>query len=185
MILSSPIETRRLLLRTLAPSDVGQHYLAWLTDPEITRYLEIRFTPVRSAGELVSFVQSTNASADSLLLGIFLREGQRHIGNIKLGPIQSDHRRAELGFLVGEKDCWGQGYASEAIAALSRYGLDRLGLEKITSGCYASNVGSAKALLKAGFVQEATIPSHVVCEGRRVASWLFGLDRPATDDSAT
>lgn len=183
MILSSSIETPRFLLRTLKLSDVGSRYLSWLSDPEINRYLEIRFTPVKSTGELISFVQSVNAGADSLLLGIFLKEGQRHIGNIKLGPIQSDHRRAEIGFLIGEKDCWGQGYASDAIAALSRYGFDRLGLEKITSGCYASNVGSAKALLKAGFVQEATIPLHVLFEGQRVASLLFGMDRPTADSS--
>lgn len=177
MILTSSIETPRLVLRTLESSDVGSRYLSWLSDPEIIRYLEIRFTPVRSTGELVSFVKSVGASADSLLLGIFLKEGRRHIGNIKLGPIQAAHRRAEIGFLIGEKDCWGQGYASEAIAALSRYGFDRFGLDKITAGCYASNAGSAKALLKAGFVQEATIPSHVLFEGHRIASVLFGLDR--------
>ena len=179
MILASPIETPQLLLKTIEPSDVGSRYLAWLSDPEITRFLEVRFTPVRSISDIASFVQSVNASAHSLLLGIFLKEERRHIGNIKLGPVQVDHRRAELGFLIGEKDCWGQGYMSQAIAALSRYGFDRLELEKITSGCYEDNVGCAKALLKAGFMQEARIPSHVLFEGRRVASLLFGLDRPA------
>jgi len=183
MILATSIETPRLLLRTLEPTDVGPRYLSWLSDPEIRRYLEVRFSPVQSTGELISFVNSVNAGTDSLLLGIFLKEGQRHIGNIKLGPVQVDHRRAEIGFLVGEKDCWGKGYASEAISSLSRYGLDRLGLEKITSGCYACNIGSAKALLKAGFVQEAVIPLHVIFEGRRVASLLFGMDKQTKDTS--
>ena len=183
MILPSPIETRRLVLRTLEPSDVGTRYLTWLSDPEVNRYMEIRFAPVHSIDELQTFVQSVNASTGNLLLGIFLREGQRHIGNIKLGPIRHDHHRAEIGFMIGEKDSWGRGYASEAIAALSEYGLDQLGLEKITAGCYATNVGCAKALLKAGFVQEATIPSDVVFEGCRVASLLFGMNRVAAGSS--
>jgi [ribosomal protein S5]-alanine N-acetyltransferase len=181
MILSSPIDTPRTLLRTLEPSDVGSRYLAWLSDPNVTRFLEIRFSPVCSTEELMSFVNSANASADSLLLGIFLREGRRHIGNIKLGPVQIAHKRAEIGFLIGEKDCWGQGYAAEAIAALSRYGHDCLGLGKIKAGCYETNVGSAKALLKAGFTHEATISSDVICDGKRVASWLFGFNRPTPD----
>lgn len=176
MILPTPLKTPRILLRTLEPADVGPHYLAWLSDPDITRFLEIRFSPVRSIDELVSFVQSANASADSLLLGIFLRKGARHIGNIKLGPVQRDHQRAEIGFLIGERDCWGQGYASEAIAALSQYGLDFLGLGKIKAGCYATNAGSAKALLKAGFIHEATVSSDVIFDGQRIASWLFGFN---------
>ena len=177
MLLSVPLQTPRLLLRTLRPSDVGARYLSWLADTEITRFLEVRFTPVHNIRELVAFVESLNASDHSLLLGMFAKKDERHIGNIKLGPVNPYHHRADIAFLLGEQDYWGQGYASEAIAAFSQYGLHELGLEKITAGCYATNIGSAKALMKAGFVQEATIPSHVVCDGVRDASWLFGLDK--------
>jgi RimJ/RimL family protein N-acetyltransferase len=156
---------------------VGPAYVSWLSDPEVTRSLESRHNPAPGIRELLSFVEGVNASTDNMMLGIFLKATNRHIGNIKLGPIHPHHRRAEIGFLIGEKDCWGQGYVSEAIAALSRYGLDELHLDKITSGCYETNIGSAKALLKAGFTQEARIPLHVIVEGRRVASLLFGLDQ--------
>ena len=177
MILAAPLETPRLLVRTLEPSDIGSHYLSWLSDPEVIRYMEIRFSPVGNLDELAAFVLSANASKDNLLLGIFQREGHRHVGNIKLGPIHRDHHRAEIGFLIGAKDCWGRGYATEAISAVARYGLDCLNLRKVTAGCYETNVGSARALVKAGFTREATIPWHVEFEGRRVASILFGMNR--------
>lgn len=177
MILNEPIKTTRLLLRSLTPPDVGDHYLAWMQDPEVLRALEVRFNPVQGTAELVSFVQAMNASPDNLMLGIFLKDGDRHIGNIKLGPIRREHGRAEIGFLIGDRSSWGKGYASEAIGALSRYGIEVLGLAKVTSGCYATNIGSAKALIKAGFTQEAMIPSHVIFEGKRVASLLFGMDQ--------
>jgi len=130
---------------------------------------------VRSEGELLSFVEALNASADSLMLGIFLKDEGRHIGNIKLGPIQRHHRRADLGFLIGEREVWGRGYASEAIAALVDFASRQLGLERITAGCYANNIGSQKALLKAGFSKEATLPAHWVCEGCRVDGLLYGV----------
>ena len=45
-----------------------------------------------------------------------------------------------------------------------------------SAGIYETNIGSAKALLKAGFGLEATISSHVICDDRRIASQLYGLD---------
>ena len=177
MICSDPIETPRLRLRTLHAADIGEAYFGWVHDPEILRFLELRFTGVASIAELVAFVESVNASPNNLMLGIFRKSDDRHIGNIKLGPIVREHARGEIGYLIGERSAWGQGYASEAIRVVAHHGLERLDLVKVTSGCYDANVGSAKALLKAGFVHEATIPSHCVCEGRRVASLLFGMDR--------
>ncbi len=177
MILSQPIKTQRLELRVLQPSDATADYLSWLRDPEVTRYLELRFTPVSDCAELAAFIDSVNASPDNLMFGIFLASNGRHIGNIKLGPIVRRHGRAEIGFLIGDRESWGKGYASEAIQAVARHGIDACGLAKITAGCYDTNIGSSKALLKAGFSHQATIPSHVICEGRRVASLLYGLDR--------
>lgn len=177
MILQHPLETPRLHLRSLRASDVGPAYLSWLRDPEVLRFLEVRFTGVKDLAELLAFVDSVNANPNSYMFGIFRKEDDRHIGNIKLGPIVREHDRAEIGYLIGDRDNWGKGYASEAINRVARFGLDELGLAKIKAGCYETNVGSTKALLKAGFKHEATIPFDSICEGRRVASLLFGMDR--------
>ena len=177
MILTGSLETPRLLLRSMRPSDASQRYLSWLQDSEINRYLEVRFAKVTDISGLAEFIQSANDSADSLLMGIFLKSDERHIGNIKLGPIVYHHARSDIGYLIGERSCWGKGLATEAITAVARYGLSVLNLAKITAGCYEPNQGSARALQKAGFVHQATIPSLFVYEGRRVASLIYGLDR--------
>lgn len=179
MNLDKPLTTKRLLLRTLIASDASDAYLAWLRDPEINRFLEIRFSVPENTQDLIGFIESVNASPDSLLLGIFLRENGHHIGNIKIGPVVTRHARSEIGYLIGDRSAWGKGYATEAIREICRYGFEVFGLAKITSGVYETNKGSAKALLNAGFVHEATIPSHVVCEGRRIASLMYGLDKPS------
>ena len=111
------------------------------------------------------------------MLGIFRKEEGIHIGNVKLGPIVSEHARSPIGYIIGDRSSWGTGYASEAIHAVARHALDTMSLEKITAGCYETNVGSSKALLKAGFKHEATVPSDVICEGHRVASLYYGMQR--------
>jgi [ribosomal protein S5]-alanine N-acetyltransferase len=175
MITSAPILTERLMLRTLTKSDVTEQYLHWLLDTEITRYLEVRFSPEQTLETLEQFVISANDSSDTLLLGIFTRDESRHIGNVKIGPVCGNHNRADVGFLIGERDAWGKGFASEAIVAASQYAISRLRVAKLTAGCYASNRGSARALEKAGFTQEAHLPEHVSTGGVREDVLLFGF----------
>jgi len=175
MMISAPILTERLMLRSLTKSDVTPQYLHWLLDEEITRYLEVRFSPEQTLETLDRFVVSTNDSSDTLLLGIFTKDGSRHIGNIKLGPICRIHSRADLGFLIGEREAWGKGFATESIASTFHYLLTRLRVAKLTAGCYASNQGSARALEKAGFSREACLPKHQLMDGVREDVLLFGL----------
>lgn len=180
MLLKSPITAPRLELKTLDATNMSPHYLSWLQDTEVTQHLEIRHAPPLSSEALLASVDKVNADPYSLLLGIFLKDADKHIGNIKIGPINAAHKRADIGFLIGEKSCWGQGYASEAIVALAEYAVAGLGLEKLTAGCYEQNIGSAKVLIKAGFVNDARLPQHVILGGKRVDVLLFGWFRQPT-----
>jgi ribosomal-protein-alanine N-acetyltransferase len=153
MTLAAPLRTDRLLLRTLDAGDATARYLGWLSDTEVNRYLESRLS-THTLDSLRAFIAQCNASADELLLGICLADG-RHVGNIKLGPVNAFHRHAAVGLLIGERDCWGRGYASEAIGRVAAHAFDALEVEKLYAGCYASNVASLRAFLKAGFVEES------------------------------
>lgn len=162
MKLEKPIHSEHIVLRTLQPGDATPVYLSWLSDPAINAYLETRFSPPQLVSDLASFIVEVNTSFDILMLGIFLQGNGRHIGNIKLGPIEWNHQVGDMGFLIGDKEHWGKGYASKAIALLADYAFTHLGLAKLTAGFYAQNEGSRHALLKAGFVEE----------GRRISQWL-------------
>jgi len=144
----------------------------------INKFLESRFEPPRNLEELAGFVAHTNRSSHTLLLAIFLKSKKQHIGNIKLGPINRTHRLADVGFLIGNKENWGKGYASRAIRLVCDYGFGELGLEKITAGCYAENAGSRSALLKAGFCQEGRLLSQWTGPSGRSDGIIFGKVRP-------
>lgn len=175
MILNFSIITERLIIRSLVLSDVGDRYLGWMLDSAVQRYLEVRFFSSKTVSDLQNFVVKTNSSNDEILLGIFLRDSQRHIGNIKLGPVCVRHQRADIGFIIGERDEWGKGFASEAIRAVCNYALSDLKLYKVAAGCYASNKGSAMALINSGFVQEGRLRDHVTLDEGRDDVLLFGL----------
>ena len=175
MQLDAPLVTERLQLRSLADQDVSDEYLGWMNDPLVNRFLESRLTE-QTLSSIGEFVRSNNASADTLLLGIFLA-GKQHIGNIKLGPVSSHHQSAAIGIMIGRRDAWGKGYAAEAIVLLSRYAFERAGLMKLYAGCYAANTASFRAFQKAGFVLEGRFRSHVSSDGRRDDTLQVGLTR--------
>ena len=163
--MSAPLDAARLRLRRLGAADCNARYLGWLQDPQVNRYLETRFATQTLDG-IVAYVQRVNARSDEHLFGIFLRTGERHIGNLKLGPVRAHHALADISLFIGERDCWGQGYATEAIVAASRHAFEALGVRKLNAGIYAPNAGSARAFLKAGYREEGRRPGHYLLEGK-------------------
>ncbi len=168
------IEGERLYLRGVTRADVTEKYLSWMNNPAVMQYLESRFYP-HSLDSLLEFVAAMEHDRDNLFLAIVLKDVDRHIGNIKLGPINWLHRFADIGLLIGEQDCWGKGYATEAIQILTHYAFNRLNLHHLTAGCYAQNVGSAKAFIKAGWQQEGLRPKHFFSDGIYVDEILLGI----------
>ncbi len=166
--------TEALELFVLEPGHVGPAYVGWLNDPRVNRYLESRFA-VHAEEDTRAFVASQLASDASLFLGIRSAAlGGRHVGNIKLAPIDRHHGTGEVGILVGEPEAWGRGLASGAIAQLALIAREELGLRRLTAGCYASNEGSARAFVKAGFGIEGRRPAHFLLDGQPEDLVLMG-----------
>lgn len=172
--------TMRLRCRELTLEDVSEAYLTWLKDPEVNRYLETRFS-VQSLLSIREYVADKIASEDEHLFGIFLEN--RHIGNIKLGPVNQRHRLADISYFIGERSAWGRGFASEAIAGISAYSFETFGLNKLCAGVYEPNHGSAKALEKAGYKREGVRPKHYFLDEKPVDLIEYGFSRDAWEVS--
>ena len=168
--------SKRLVLRALQPSDLSTQYLSWLNDGDVSRYLETRFLP-QTMEALQSYWQNHRDDPANPWFAICLVEDGRHIGNIKLGPIQWLHRRADLSLFIGDKSCWGLGYASEAIGLVRDWAFRELDLQKLNAGIYAGNIGSRRAFEKNGFELEGTLRQEAVSDGSRVDVWRMGLPR--------
>ncbi|HDL01619.1 MAG TPA: N-acetyltransferase, partial [candidate division Zixibacteria bacterium] len=79
--------------------------------------------------------------------------------------------------MIGEKDCWGQGYATEAIGGLTEYAFNVIGLNRIGAGAYASNIGSYRAFEKAGYHVEGKLLSYWKSDGGYEDEILVGIVR--------
>ncbi len=168
------IRGERLHLRPLTPEDVGEAYVGWLNDPEVVRFLETRHS-AQTRETVVAFVAAVNARENEHLFAVLLNDGDRHIGNIKVGPIHPVHRVGDVSLLIGARDLWGRGHAAEAIALVSRHAFQALGVRKLSAGLYAANVGSERAFLKAGWRREGLRRQHYELNGVRSDVVELGL----------
>jgi RimJ/RimL family protein N-acetyltransferase len=146
--------SKRIYLRPVEEGDL-ERCLRWINDPEVITTLGKRF-PTNAAMEK-EWLDSQYKSENSFSLAIMLKDGDQHIGNCGFNDIDYVNRNAEFGILIGEKDQWGKGYASEAARLLLDYGFEELNLHRIFLEVYAHNKRAQRAYEKAGFVHEGTM----------------------------
>ena len=91
---------------------------------------------------------------------IRLLPGSPLIGSASLRDIDREHLQAELGFWIG-REWWGQGYASEAAAAVIRFGFETLGLNRIYAHHMARNPAAGRVLLHVGMQPEGLLRERV------------------------
>ena len=170
----SVLEAERIYLKKLSPMDVKEDYVNWMNDKEVMRYTESRFK-THSKGDLVSYVEKVMNDSRYSFFAIVVKDRDVHIGNIKIGPFDKKHGFGDIGIIIGKKDYYGKGFATEAIKLIVDYAFDSLKLHKVTASCYAANPGAIKAFKKAGFEEEGRLNKHYLCEGQYTDKVCLGI----------
>jgi ribosomal-protein-alanine N-acetyltransferase len=151
------LRSNRLILVPLSMSHLSQEYVNWLNDPEVTFFLD-------SGGDytfekLNNFLEDVE-NKDILFWGIHLNHDQKHIGNIKIDPVNLKHGLCEYGILLGEKSEWGKGYAKEASLMVIDYCFNVLNLRKMTLGVVEDNENAVTLYKNLGFIIEGVYKDH-------------------------
>src|SRR3989338_1237098 len=132
-------EGKRIYLRGLERKDLKGNYFQWLNDPVVCQYNSHAVFP-NTEKEMEEYLEFTARAKNAVVFAVILKRGDVHIGNISLQRIQWVDRTAEFAVLMGEKQYWGKGYASEAASLIVRYGFERLNLQRIHCGTSADNI---------------------------------------------
>jgi RimJ/RimL family protein N-acetyltransferase len=86
-----------------------------------------------------------------------------------------DEGLSEISYCL-HPSAWGQGYATEALQAMTEFALEGLQLHRIEAGCSAENIASWRVLEKAGYVQEGRIRQDMqVREGIWHDEFIYGI----------
>lgn len=165
-------ESERLYIRPIKLTDVTNEYIKWLNSKQINKFLESRFVK-HNQKTLRNYVRKILKDKNLYFFAIFQKDDGKHIGNIKLGPIDWHHKFGEIGIIIGDKAYWGQGYATEAIKLITNFAFKKLKLHKLTAGAYENNLGSIKAFTKAGFKREGYRKNHFLFNQKYIGNILL------------
>lgn len=174
-------EGRRIYLRPIEMSDEPQ-LRCWINDPANWRTLD-RFLPVNELGER-EFIERLYKSAESLAVGIVVREGDRLIGVAGLHRISPANRSAVFGIVVGNRAYQSRGYGGEATRLMVRYAFSELNLNRVGLTVYADNERAIRAYRRAGFVQEGRLRQAYFRNGAYHDELQFGLLRYDWEEQA-
>lgn len=145
-------------------------YRRWFADPDVTHYLLLRHPP--SPSQEQEWFDHISTSQDEIGWAIMLNDGDQLIGSTGLRQIDWRNRHASSGIMIGEKDHWGKGYATEAMRLRTAYAFRELGLEKILTSVIGPNHGSRRALEKAGYRQCGLLRRQRYFDGTWHDEWL-------------
>ncbi len=172
MIANRKLQYGGVLLRQIELSDCTSSYVEWLNDVRINQFLETRWYE-QNLNTIRDFVNSQRENGHSVLFAIIYED--KHIGNIKIGPVNTHHLHADLSYFIGETSYWNRGIATTAINLVCRYGFEDIGLHRIEAGVYADAVGSWKALERNGFIREGTFRKQVIYHDTYSDIYRYGL----------
>ena len=151
-------------------SEYAAVYLRWFADREVTRYLMVRHpTSLKKQEE---WLEQMAASPDDVVWAVVRADDGTLIGNLGLHGIRWRHQNVEIGYVIGERDQWGKGYATEAIALSTSYAFLELALQKVWATVTAPNEASRRALTRNGYKQCAVFRRDRYVEGRWHDLWV-------------
>ena len=144
---SITLETGRLILRPLTVAD-GSAVFVWNSDPVVNRYMSYSlYTDVEQTRQWLRSVEQEPEGG--YVFGFVRKSDGLLIGSGDVSPDSREPDAWGFGYNL-RRDCWGQGYATEAAHAMIAFAHKELGA-KIFVACHAmDNPASGRVMEKCG-----------------------------------
>lgn len=153
-------------------------YYGWLRDLDVVRYIGrdellvgIQFS------EAEDYVKQLWANENCRFLAVYHSESGTFIGTAKINFFNERGRRngvGDIGIMLGERDFWGQGLATDVLRTLSKFAFGELGARKLSAGAMSPNAAVVKAFLRIGYVEEGRLRQQLSIEGGYCDHVLLG-----------
>ncbi len=137
----------------------------WDVDPEIQSHMpEPKNDPV-SLEEQLAYIKECEGDGEGYYWSIHSNNQNEIIGTVALTDIDSYHKRAEIGIMIGDKNYWGKDVATQVCTCLTSHAFENLDIRAITAEVEIDNIAMRKALEKSGFIQDGHFKNARVKNG--------------------
>jgi RimJ/RimL family protein N-acetyltransferase len=170
-----PIRTQRLVIREFRMSD-RESLLSVVRDPDQIKHMLLFLDTEEQLDAFLAMVQASVDTEPRYQWHLAVEDiaSGRYLGSCCLMVEPEAPSSAELGYWF-LREAWGQGYATEASAALLELGFRRLGYHRVWGKCHVDNVASAKVMEKLRMNYEGTLREHVWLRDHFRSSRIYGM----------
>lgn len=165
----------RVRLRGMEKSDLPA-FVRWLNDPEVRRNLDM-FIPLSMGQEEKWYADVLNRPIEEHPLCIEVKTDHDwvFVGNLSFIQIDQTNRSAEIGIVIGEKKFWSQGYGTEAMRLMVKYGFENLNFNRIFLRVYEINPRGKRCYEKAGFNIDGRLREARYLEGEYIDVFMMSI----------
>jgi len=168
------LKGRHVQLRALGEADVPALFEVF-SDPRVMRYWSTpAMTELSQAEDYFEKIQEGFRSRQLFQWGIQFES--RIIGTCTLYHLDHVHRRAEIGYALGQ-GFWGKGLGRDAVNAVIAFAFQSLDLHRIEADVDPRNHRSLKLLEHLGFQKEGCLRERYTVNGEIQDALLLGLLR--------
>ena len=161
MIEQLTLETPRLQLRPLELSDASDIQKAASAREIADTMISLPHPyPEGEAERYIARQQAEREAGRTFTFTINKKAEEWFCGLIEVRDIDREHSQGELSFWLAV-ETWEQGYMSEAVQVVVRYGFEYLGLNRLYAYNMLRNPASGRVLEKNGFKQEGLLRQRV------------------------
>lgn len=168
-------------LRALEPEDY-QVSVKWRNDDEINSMVGGPKYFVSSEYEKKWVENKILNNSTDTVLALCLKENDKYIGNVYLTEIDWINRTGHCPILIGDKEEWGKGFATEARLLILKFAFYERGLERIWAAVLESNKASLRMLEKCGYQKEGLLRHSVYKNGKFHNQYILSILRCDFDE---
>ena len=159
------LSTERLILRPLTLWD-AEDMFEYAHQELTTKYLLWHpHTNISQTIEHIAHIKKNYTFGNSYDFAIELKESGKMIGTCGFVYIDEANKNAEVGYVL-HPSYWNQGFATEALNTVIKYGFDKLALSRIEARFIAENTASAAVMKKCGMTFEGISKKSLKVKGK-------------------
>ncbi len=136
--------------------DYLPQHVNFLRNPQVIRYVRIRL-PITLESQRTWLEQMRTSRAD-LVFAVLVQPESKFVGVVGLHEIDHFDRTARGGAIIGDRQYWGRGIATEARFLQLKFAFEVLRLRWVWGSTIRPNKRSQRLLARTGYVQVGIRP---------------------------
>jgi len=174
MLMKAPtIESKSNILRPFKMSD-AELWQKWDIDPEVQAFMPEPRSAVQDITAQYEYINECEKDEEGYYWSIETTAGIT-IGTVALTEFDEHHGVASIGIVIGDKNYWGKGVATEVITALVDHSFAHLNIFNLSAEVEEGNIPMMRALEKVGFKQDGLFKSARVRNEKRINVHHFSI----------